>query len=77
MEWVVSTMDLFLSKEELCRIFQRYLLAMGSTPAEGSSRKTSDGLPTKDMATHNFLLFPPLSFYDLTSLYSSNCKFFK
>lgn len=31
----VITIDLFFSKAEECKMFHRYLLAIGSTPAEG------------------------------------------
>ena len=35
------------------------LLASGSIPLEGSSRKMMGGLPSKATATESFLLFPP------------------
>ena len=36
-------------------------LSTKNTYEVGSSSKTSDGLPTKAIATDNFLLFPPLN----------------
>jgi len=39
-----------------------YLLAIGSTPEEGSSKNYISGPPMSAIVTHNFLLLPPLSF---------------
>ena len=39
----------------------------GSIPVEGSSSKSSSGLPKRAIAKDNFLLFPPDKFVD--SLY--------
>lgn len=36
------------------------LLATGSMPVVGSSKNTTGGSPTNDMAVLNFRLFPPL-----------------
>ena len=44
--------------------------AFGSIPVEGSSRKTIGGFPIIAIATHSFLLFPPLSFIASTFSYS-------
>jgi len=52
-------------------MFQRYLLEMGSTPAEGSSKNNKEGFPIKEMQTQSFLLFPPLKVPALCFLYSS------
>ena len=35
------------------------LLASGSIPVEGSSKKITGGFPKVAIATYNFLLFPP------------------
>lgn len=37
------------------------LLATGSIPVVGSSRKTTGGSPTRDIAVLNFRLLPPLN----------------
>lgn len=39
--------------------FHINLLASGSIPVEGSSKKTIGGFPIIAIATLNFLLFPP------------------
>lgn len=39
-----------------------YLLAIGSTPDDGSSKNYISGPPMRAIVTHNFLLLPPLSF---------------
>ena len=36
-------------------------MSVQKTYEVGSSSKTNDGLPTRAMATDNFLLFPPLN----------------
>jgi hypothetical protein len=51
-------------------MFQRYLLEIGSTPAEGSSKKRSEGFPIREIQTQSFLLFPPLKVPALWFLYS-------
>ena len=59
-EWVVKmTVDCFLSVEILLITFHMNLLALGSIPVEGSSRKIILGLPIMAIATDSFLLFPP------------------
>jgi len=40
-------------------IFHINLLAYGSTPVEGSSKKINGGLPSIAIETESFLLFPP------------------
>ena len=42
------------------KVFQRFLLAAGSMPVVGSSRKIIGGLPMRAMPMHSFLLLPPL-----------------
>jgi hypothetical protein len=42
------------------------LLALGSTPVLGSSKKTIGGFPIIARATESFLLFPPDNFSALT-----------
>lgn len=51
-------------------MFHRYLLEMGSTPAEGSSKNNKEGFPIKEIQTQSFLLFPPLKVPALWFLYS-------
>ena len=41
---------------------QSSLLASGSIPDDGSSRKRIGGLPIRAMAVLNFRLFPPLKY---------------
>jgi len=41
-----------------------YILDSGSIPALGSSNKIIDGYPIIEIATVNFLLFPPDKFPD-------------
>jgi hypothetical protein len=54
----------------------RNLLAIGSTPVDGSSKKVISLPPIKAFETQSFLLFPPLNLptYVLTKL--SNCIVF-
>lgn len=60
MECVVKIIELcFLLVEILEITFHIYLLALGSIPVEGSSKKQMGGFPSIAMATDNFLLFPP------------------
>jgi len=40
-------------------IFHMNLLAWGSTPVDGSSRKIRGGLPIRAIETESFLLLPP------------------
>ena len=54
-------------------VFQRYLLAIGSTPDEGSSKNYIFDPPIKANETHSFLLFPPLNLSDGVSTYNFNC----
>ena len=62
-------MDVFLEVVAADKLFQRNLLEMGSTPAEGSSKKATLGFPIIAIATHIFLLFPPLKTPALTFMY--------
>lgn len=60
MEWVVKMIELYYLFVEILEItFHIYLLAWGSIPVEGSSKKHIGGFPSIAMATDNFLLFPP------------------
>ena len=52
--------------------FHMYLLAAGSIPLDGSSRKITGGLPIKAIATTNFLLFPPEYYPAGMSAYYAN-----
>jgi hypothetical protein len=61
-EWVVRVIAAFLSLRDYVRVFQRNLLAIGSTPDEGSSKNYISGPPIRAMVTQSFLLFPPESF---------------
>lgn len=45
------------------------LLAFGSIPVDGSSRKIIEGLPIIAIATESFLLFPPDKVPDNLSSY--------
>lgn len=59
-EWVVRIIvDCFFSEAILEMIFHMNLLALGSMPVEGSSKKMILGLPIIAIATDNFLLLPP------------------
>ena len=66
-ECVVSTIDVLSFFTDCDKLFQRYLLEIGSTPDDGSSKNIMDGLAIIAIATHNFLLFPPLKFSVSTS----------
>lgn len=69
-EWVVSiTVASLRSVATLAITFHMNLLALGSMPVDGSSRKTMRGLPIMAMATDNFLLLPPESVPDSLSVY--------
>lgn len=71
-EWVVRiTVDFFLSVEILDMIVHMNLLAFGSMPVDGSSKKTIGGLPTIAIATETFHLFPPDKFWTYTFQNSS------
>ena len=66
-EWVVKMMeDRFLSVEILEITSHMNLLASGSIPVEGSSKKTIGGFPIMAIETDSFLLFPPESVPDST-----------
>lgn len=52
-------------------IFHMNLLACGSMPVEGSSKKIIDGLPIIAIATDNLRLFPPERVPESLSSYSS------
>ncbi len=47
---------------------QRCLLAIGSKPVEGSSKKPMYGPPIRVLTTFNFFIFPPLRFSAFRSL---------
>ncbi|MCB0370561.1 MAG: hypothetical protein KDD45_14330, partial [Bdellovibrionales bacterium] len=51
-EWVVSTIEVLREEVAAVRLFQRNLLEIGSTPAEGSSKKATAGFPIMAIATH-------------------------
>lgn len=61
--------DCFFSDAILEMIFHINLLALGSIPVEGSSRKIIFGFPIIAIATDNFLLFPPDNVPDNLSSY--------
>ncbi len=64
-ECVVNIMvDCFFSDAILEIIFHINLLALGSIPVEGSSKKIILGFPIIAIATDSFLLFPPDSVPD-------------
>ncbi len=68
-EWVVIITALFFLRVEILEtIFHINLFAYGSTPVEGSSRKTNGGLPIIAIATESFLLFPPERLFALIFL---------
>jgi hypothetical protein len=59
-ECVVNIMDDYLRSVAILEMtFHINLLASGSIPVEGSSKKTIGGFPIIAIATLNFLLFPP------------------
>ena len=74
MVWVVRIIDEFLFLVELEKLFHRYLLEIGSTPDEGSSKNMTLGFPSIAILTTSFLLFPPLRFPALTLVYFSNAN---
>lgn len=59
-------MALFLNFKEFYKVFHKNLLAIGSTPVEGSSQNYIFGPPISAIETHSFLLFPPLNLLDCT-----------
>jgi hypothetical protein len=59
---VIITELFFLYVDIFDTIVHMNLLAFGSTPVLGSSKKIIGGLPINAIATDNFLLFPPLRF---------------
>jgi len=67
-EWVVSVIAAFLNFKLYISVFHKNLFAIGSNPLDGSSKNSISGPPIKAIETHNFLLFPPLKFYDFTNL---------
>ena len=70
-EWVVKIMvDFFFSVAILDMTLHMNLLALGSIPVEGSSRKIIPGFPIIAIATESFLLFPPERVPESWSLYS-------
>jgi len=69
-EWVVRTIDdCFLRVATLLMTVHMNLLAYGSIPVDGSSKKIIGGLPNIAIATDNFLLFPPDKFILRLSTY--------
>ena len=61
-ECVVKTTDDFFRKVDILEItVHMNLLAIGSIPVEGSSRKTIGGLPINAIATDSLRLLPPLN----------------
>jgi len=54
------TDEYFLNVDILEMMSHMNLLASGSIPEDGSSRKITGGFPIKAIATYSFLLFPPL-----------------
>jgi hypothetical protein len=59
-ECVVKIIVLYFLLVAILEItFHIYLLAHGSIPVEGSSKKTTLGFASIAMATESFLLFPP------------------
>ena len=63
-ECVVSTTALFLLCYDILETtVHKNLRALGSIPAEGSSRRTFGGFPSKASATESFRLFPPLKVF--------------
>lgn len=63
-------MEVFRELVATVKLFHRYLLEIGSTPAEGSSKNATLGLPIIAIATHILRLFPPLKTPALMSIYS-------
>jgi len=60
MECVVIMTELFFLYVDIFdTMFHMNLLAYGSTPVDGSSRKIRGGLPTIAIDTESFLLLPP------------------
>jgi len=59
---VVRTIALFLNFAPYFKVFHKNLLAIGSTPVDGSSKNYISGPPIKALATHSFLLLPPDKF---------------
>jgi len=72
----VNIIELSLSLRFKVKIFHKNLFAIGSNPVEGSSKNPIFGEPIRELATHSFLLFPPLRLIALFS-YASNYKAFK
>ena len=59
-EWVVNnTVECFFYVDILDITLHINLLAFGSIPVDGSSKKIMLGFPIIAIATDNFLLFPP------------------
>jgi len=63
-EWVVRMIELDFFYKLSLRVFHRNLLAMGSRPVLGSSKKRRLDPPMSALLTHNLRLFPPLRFLD-------------
>ena len=62
--------DCFFYEAILEMIFHINLLALGSIPVDGSSRKIMLGFPIIAIATESFLLLPPDKVPDNLSSYS-------
>lgn len=70
-EWVVKIIvDCFFYEAILDIIFHMNLLAFGSIPVDGSSKKIILGFPIIAIATDNFLLLPPDNVPESLSSYS-------
>lgn len=63
--------DCFFYEAILEIIFHMNLLAFGSIPVDGSSKKMMLGFPIIAMATESFLLLPPDKVPESLSSYSS------
>mmetsp|Transcript_49377 Transcript_49377/g.77156 ORF Transcript_49377/g.77156 Transcript_49377/m.77156 type:complete len:98 (-) Transcript_49377:565-858(-) len=71
-EWVVRSSTRPRRSERInSHIF---FLLIGSIPVLGSSRRTIDGDPMRDMATASFLLLPPEKVWTVLSAHSSRTR---
>jgi hypothetical protein len=64
--WVVKISEQF---GKCFSMVNKLLLETGSTPVVGSSKNSTDGQASRDIAQTNFLLFPPLKLSDFTEPY--------
>ena len=74
---MVKITELYLNLTPYWIAFHKNLLAIGSTPDDGSSKNYILVPPIKANATHNFLLLPPLSWDASVFSYASNYITFK